>query len=242
MNRHFPGKLTRCLLPLMLAAGGSALRADVLTGPFQPGTGSWDTMPAGSFESGPGPLRSSTSYSLAGDMFLLRSIGSSGTASTEYAAAQAGSLGAVIHPGTFSGSGIALSYDGAFSVGAGTQYVLSAFIRRPSPGGSLAHIYIDNGDNAGDYSVNTSAATDGWQFVWGVYTAPQHTGVTPRVVVDFQVSPTDVVYVDEFAFTPLADFQPPVQAVPEPAVTWSLLGMTLPALLARKWIRRAQRG
>ena len=212
-------------LALLLASGGWVAHANAIVGPFNPGTGSWNVLPQGDFEFGPQAIRSSSNYQLRGDLFLLVAAGS-GTASTSPVAAQVGSLGAVIQPGTFTGSGIALSYDGRIPVNPGDQYVLSAFIRRPTPDGSAAHIYIDNGNNPGDHQTFTLPNTSQWQFVWDVYTMPAGgTGITPRVVLDFNVNPNDVVYVDQFAYTPLSQFQPP--SVPEPG-TLSLLGLTLP--------------
>ena len=233
MSRYFP-------TALLLLSCGWALQAEVLVGPFLPGTGNWNVLPSGGFEYGPQTIRTANSYAYKQDVFYLNALVSgAGTASTSPVAAEVGSLGALIQPGTFNGIGVALSYDGKLQVN--VQYVLSAFIRRPTPDGSLAHIYIDNGGNQGDHQVFASAATSEWQFVWGVYSVSA-TGLTPRIVMDTKVGPNDVLYVDEFAATPLSQFHPPVAGVPEPAVTWSLLGMTLPAFLVRKWIRRALPG
>lgn len=242
MTTHLSCQIRRfSATALLLLSGGGVLQANVLVGPFIPGTGSWDTLPTGGFEYGPQAIRTSNGYAFKGDVFYLNALVSgAGTASTSSVAAEVGNFGALIQPGTFTGIGVGLSYDGKLIPPGGEDYVLSAFIRRPTPGGSLAHIYIDNGDNPGDHKVDVLATTSEWQFVWGIYHY-QGAGVTPRIVMDTKVTPSDVLYVDEFAFTPLSEFQLPVETVPEPAVTWSLLGMTIPAFLASKWIRRNRR-
>ncbi|HTH50001.1 MAG TPA: hypothetical protein VMB21_20980 [Candidatus Limnocylindria bacterium] len=166
----------------------------------------------------------------------------------------------MIQPGSFTGAGIALTYNVKVPLPQDTPYVVSAFIRRPLSEGSLAHIYLDGGQTGhfdGFSAVNTSAATTDWQFVWGVFESPHDTTISPRIVLDFNVANSDVVYVDQFALTPYSQFitpdslQPDQEpgaiamgtgpVVPEPAVTWSLLGMTLPAFVVSKWIRRNRR-
>lgn len=182
-------------------------------------------------------------------MFLLVSSTASGHAFTDPVAAQVGTLGAVIQPSPFTGPGIALTYDASIPLLSDTPYVLSAFIRRPLAEGSLAHIYLDGGLGLPSTPVNTSATTGEWQFVWGVFETPNNNRtLTPRIVLDFNVGTNDIVYVDQFALTPYSLFTTPISlepdqepgatVVPEPAITWSLLGMTIPALLAGKWIQR----
>ena len=218
MRSSLPTTFTHNFLISLLSAAVFSAQADVLLGPFQPGTGSWTTVPQGDFEFGPQAIPAIASYSGSGTMVLILSAGSSGNASTDPLAAQGGSLGGIIRPNAFVGPGIALAYNGVVQVNAGVSYVLSAFVRRPTPEASQANVYLDLWDVPGDLKVETSANTSGWQFVWGTYTPVSNTQISARVVVDFNVGLNDVVYVDSLALTPASHFQPPSIAVPKPSV------------------------
>ena len=203
------------VLPQVGTSGGNLPSGTnfIQFGPFVRGSGHWNTVPNGDFESGATNLPIS-GYTGAGNQFLLVSTGSSGTASINQRAAEYGQYGVEIDPGHFSGSGLAVTYNGIFHLTPGHVYVLSAFVRRPNPEASLAHIYLDLWAPPGIAVPSTNSTAD-WQFIYGTFTATT-APVTTRAIVDFNVNVSDVAYFDEIAITPVEEFVPPTTG-PAPA-------------------------
>jgi hypothetical protein len=200
-------KLFQSALVLSCALGS---QAGVLVGPFVPGTGIWDVLANGGFESG-------------GLSFWTPVIPANGTVTATTAARYGGVYGAEFTPAhNFSGPGFGIAHD-AVSVVAGETYVLSGFVKAPtvlSAGGP--QFYLDLNDVVNDPGARAMAATPGWQFVWDEWTATFTGNVTPRVVEDGTVLTTDLGYFDDIALTLKSRFVPPT-AVPEPGA-WGLLG------------------
>lgn len=205
MRSGFCVGLFKALLLAFLVGRSTAQEA--LQGPFRPGTGNWTVVKGGGFEIPPGPLVVSATYILDGTWFVLRSLGSSGSASVDPVAAARGGQGVVIRPGVFDGPGIGLTLGATLRLPSGVPHVLSAWVRRPNPSLKNPQMYLDLWDAPGDISVPIPARP-GWQFVYGVFT-PTSADVGIRAVVDGNVTELDELHVDEMAITPLSEFRPP---------------------------------
>lgn len=207
--------LKRNLVPFLFSMLGlTSACAEVVLGPFRPGTGSWTTVSQGSFEPlAEGPLPVRNDYTLTGSYYLFASLPASGSASVTAAAAYGGAKGVHVIPGTFGGPGIALTLGQTIPVTPGSRYVLSAFIRIPNTTGT-GTIHLDLWDSPNNIIPTASKATDQWQFVYGTFTAAS-TVVGARAIVDGNVSSLDAFFVDELAITPESQFLLPV---PEPTI------------------------
>ena len=197
-----------CLLTIIignLLLGNAALahfQGTSITGPFVEGTGHWDTLNNGGFETGDvsgwsdyitigqGVFRASTEKPFLGQ-YSAKAIPSS----------------------AFNAPGFALQQ--SVSVQPETTYVLSAFVYT---GGTTGNLYLDNWPSAQPWSfADPLDGVEEWQFVYvdllvpaGVYSE------NIRMILDANVGAANYGYVDEVALTPKDQFVPPT-AVPEPA-------------------------
>jgi hypothetical protein len=190
------------------------LSADTLIGTFTFGSGHWDTVPNGGFETG--------DLSQWTPMFW-----SPATFQASGSAPIVGGYSAQItYDYPFDAPGIALATSVSVSLEGGQSYVLSGFIRRSS--GSTAAMSLDLNDVPFEIQPYSVGGTDATQFVWGVFTPPADTSVTVRFVLDGDTTGGDMGTVDEIAITPLARFAPPALAVPElPAASLVAGGLLL---------------
>ncbi len=181
---------------------------NVITGPFVAGTGHWQTLTNGGFETG------STSGWYGS--------GWKGSFSASSTMAFTGSYSVESRPSySFNGPGFALNHN--VSVQSGVSYVLSGFFNTASltEGDQM---YIDLNDVSFEHSCVAPTGVAGWQFVWWSFTVPSgYHSLTVRLVRDGNVVQGHYGYVDEVALTPVSEFATP-EVVPEPA-TLLLLAM-----------------
>ena len=180
----------------------------IMLGPFVPGSGRWNIVRDGDFETGPREIPFSPGWTGEDKLTFPNPNGKSGTAQISSEAACYGGYGAEIRPGTFKGAGVAITYNGIYCLKPGREYILSGFIKRPHSDNSRAHVYFDLWLQRNPLLVSSTNLTTEWQFVYGAFTA-SNDPVTARATIDSEVAETDVSYFDELAITPIEDFVPP---------------------------------
>lgn len=174
-----------------------------------PGTGSWNTVSNGGFESGTmaGWPALDPPANFGRGVFQASSQQAwSGTYS-----ARATTMNA------FNGFGYSnLTNVGLVSVVVGQRYVLSGFfLTGELTSGSL---YLDLSDAVFESQTASVISQPGWQFAWTEFT-PLVNALRVRLVRDGQVKVGEYGYVDEVGVTPLSSFRAPntqSAVVPEP--------------------------
>lgn len=186
------------LLPCGVATAGW------LPGPFVPGSGSYTLVPGGDFESG------SSEWILEGSYYGSWAI------SLDYALS--GSHAAKGTAGR-SSNYYGFAWDNRdVPVAGGQTYVVSAFFYRLQA--EDYWLYVDLDDVSWDiHNQSRSTHGDEWQFRWSEVTVPPDVSfVTVRLVMDSNLDPGDIGYVDDVAITPIAEFVPPESLVPGPTI------------------------
>ncbi len=197
-------------LVLQVALAHSAMGV-IIEGPFVEGSGNWDTLVNGDFESG-------NISQWQDDQFGRGSFGATSALAFD------GMFSAGATPFfSFSGAGFALTQ--FVAVTGGQDYILSAFVNTGSiSGGNVRLDLIVNGTFIGlDPFANNGVSE--WQFLSDTFTIPSGiNSVTVRLIRDGTgVLVNEIAYFDQIGLTPVGSFTAPT-VIPEPSVA-VLLGM-----------------
>ncbi len=176
-----------------------------LPGPFVPGSGSYELVPGGDFESG------SAGWVLEGSYFGTWDTSVQQTANGVYSA-----KGTAANQSDY--YGFAWRRHDVPVIG-GETYVLSAFFYRPQ--GEDYWLYLDFDDVSWDIFLHSQQAFgDEWQFRWGEVTIPPDvSSVTVRLVMDTNLDVGDVGFIDDASLTPVNDFVPPQSLASGPTIS-----------------------
>lgn len=212
------------VLALALGAKMTFAQSGLVAGPFVPGSGTYTTVPGGTFEAAD-PL---TGW---GDHLNVATI------TTATSPAMRGDQVGFLTGWSIGYYATNRHFQNAFV--RGQTYVLSGFFRGEDLGGSLA---IDVGNYGGRawYALSQTAvqmdqATTGkWFFGYTTFVADNES-LTVRLVRNGPTAEYADSYFDDVAVTPLSEFQAPAP-VPEPA-TAAALGLGALALMRQR--RRA---
>lgn len=196
--------------------------AGVITGPFAPGSGNWNLLPNGDFETG-----DTTGFQLhKGYVHMTSSIGVDGV--DPFAGNYSGVL-------TYEGGGgfwgHAISAD-PVTLPLGGNYVLSGFVRAAvadtANSGRLDRFFASS-------ETYFDMTNPDWQFVYEEFTN-LHGFWYPRFhhggSLLNPMNPGDKLFVDQFALTPASEFQPPTlrpAGVPDGGTSVLMLGSSLVA-------------
>ena len=206
-------KYALAVVTVLALAIGSAPAATTYVMDPVPGTGSFDVLPNGGFETGallPEWLISFTPW---------------GSFSVTSEQAFAGSYSAVTVPNQNFGIGGYMTISQLnIPISSGQTYVFSAFFNTEAAS-ATAHLAVDMD---GPIGVGALPQT-GWHFAYDTWTASGNE-LDVRAFLDGTVLSTDRGYVDQIALTPIGEFSPPI---PEPA-TLGLLCLGGIALLRRR--------
>ena len=195
----------------------NSTRGSAIEGPFVHGSGNWTTLPNGSFETG--DISQWTDLTFGKGSFSATSE----IAFDEVFSAQA------IPFAPFSGAGFALAQ--TVPVSGGQDYVLSGFTHTGNL--SAGQIRLDINGVSFDPFPFADIGISEWQFIWDTVSVPSGVNsVTVRLVRDGNgVTPDEIAFFDEIAFTPIGSFTAPT-VIPEPSVMVLLVGMGIfPVLL-----------
>jgi hypothetical protein len=168
-------------------------------GPFTDGSGSYNRVSGGGFESVASPLAWTMAFS-SGDFVRDCTVGAVGACSAR--------------TNTLLPQAYAMSQEVAVVPGA--TYVVSAFFLT----GGLANtnFYVDLGDVMGEPQFLAPVGRNYWQFGYDTYTVPQgRTRITVRVVRDGYPAVGESGYVDDIAVTPVGSFVAPARRCGPPS-------------------------
>jgi len=205
---------------ILFLIGIASLQATVIVGPFSPGTGNWNTVVNGGFESG---------LATWGNI-----IPSKGTFDVSNSLSFLGSYSAKCTPAyNFDGPGYGIAE--TIAVTPGQTYVLSGFFNQGNM--TSGAVYLDFNDVYFEVPVYLPISTQiqtQWQFIYETVTIPTNvSSVCLRLVHDGAVRTGQYVYVDEIALTPINQFNP-IMIVPEPSSVLLCLVIGLIALILKR--------
>lgn len=180
----------------------AAARAGIVLNPA-PGTGQYDLLPNGGFETG--TMADWPDQLPNGNAGLGEFVASTAMPFAGNFSAQA------VPTVSFSGPGFAEITD-PLPVTVGETYVLSAFFNTSDL--TSGNLYVDTAGWGVNLQILPQTGLSGWQFLWADFTAPISTARF-RLVRDGAVETGQYGYIDDVALTPVQDFVAP-SAVPEP--------------------------
>lgn len=206
---------------LLLGAAGAQAQSGVFAGPFFPSSGTYNTIPGGTFEvddpltgwfslNNGAPISSVEAPSMRGDR-----IGSMVSATTGHYASMKPLVNSLV---------------------AGQTYVLSGFFRTDDLGGAIGFDIGNYGgqawyQTAGIFQAANAQTTGDWFFAYTTFTA-DNPSMTVRLVRSSETVPYASNYFDDIAVTPVGSFVAPAP-VPEPG-TFALVGIGALAALKRR--------
>lgn len=199
-----------------------------LRGPFKPNTGRWTTVANGGFETGslngtPGHISKFIGFRMSSGP------GAEGSATVTTNAAFRGRFGAELYLKTNDWRyGANLEPPWGFYLDPGQTYVISCLVRYPKRPSPASKIHMDLWNMPGEEKVFTDKDTTEWQMLWTRYSAEMAEFISFRIYLGGECLPSDVIYLDEIAVTPVNEFRfpeptgakspGPLQALPPPPI------------------------
>ena len=226
---------TVCLIAIGCSQNNVHSQSFFLVGPstgFTEGTGHWNLIPNGNFETGSldpwypesDPARL-VQYELNSTTPIYGNYSAKMTSPFAFLGSEWG------------GNGVGFDQNVSALLQGGRTYVVSGFIQR-SPG-ATGRAYFDLHDAPFEVNGFATNGTTSVQFIYGFFTPPENVLVSVRLVMDGNVSAGEFVVTDEIAITPIDAFVPPNwTSVPEPEYYAAFTGLSLIAFAAYKRFKR----